>query len=133
VGYIPFPGPNGEGIFASGLGSGPYVSASTDKVDASLEFMDFLASEEHAQWTVENLHTIPPVPMDTESLDVSPLLKQVLADVQEVSQGGDFGYNIDVMVSAAVNEAMYDGVQGVFTDQATPAEVAASMEEDSTG
>jgi raffinose/stachyose/melibiose transport system substrate-binding protein len=133
VGYIPFPGPNGEGVFASGLGSGPYISASTDKVDASIEFLDFLASEEHARWTVENLHTIPPVPMDTESLNVSPLLKKVVSDVEEMSQGGDFGYNIDVMVSPAVNEAMYEGVQGVFTDQATPAEAAASMEEGSAG
>ena len=126
-GYIPFPGPDGPGIFTGGLGSGPYVSAGTDKTEAAIEFVDFLVSEEHAQWTVENLHTIPPQPLDTADLDISPLLAQVVADVEKFSAGGDFGYNIDVMVPAKVNEAMYDGMQGVLTGQATPEEVASQL------
>lgn len=128
VGYIPFPAPDGEGIFTGGLGSGPYISATTDKVDAAVEFLDFLASDEHATWTVENLHTIPPVPLDSESLEVSPLFGQVLDDVAQFAEGGDFGHNIDVMVDAELNEAMYNGVQAIFTDQATPQEVAEQLE-----
>ncbi len=128
VGYIPFPGPDGPGIFAGGLGSGPYVSANTDEEEASLEFLDFLASPEHAQWTVENLATIPPREVDTESLEVSPLFAQVLEDTAELSTSGDFGYNIDVLVSDAFNEAMYDGMQAVFTGQSTPEQVAATLE-----
>ncbi|HEX2290046.1 MAG TPA: hypothetical protein VHH53_07610, partial [Pseudonocardiaceae bacterium] len=90
--------------------------------------LNFLASEEHGRWTVKNLHTIPPRPMNTAGLDVSPLLAQVLDDTAKVAAGGDFGYNIDVMVSDALNEAMYDGVQAVFTGQRTPEQVAASLE-----
>ncbi len=128
VGYIPFPGPDGPGIFAGGLGSGPYVSANTDEEEGSLEFLDFLASPEHAQWTVENLATIPPRQVETGSVDVSPLFAQVLEDTAELSASGDFGYNIDVLVSDAFNEAMYDGVQAVLTGQQTPQQAAAALE-----
>jgi len=128
VGYIPFPAPDGPGIFTGGLGSGPFVSATTTKTEEAVEFLDFLASPEHGAWTVENLHTIPPMPIDTEGLDVSPLFAQVLEDTATISEGGGFGYNIDVMVGDALNEAMYDGVQAVFTGQQTPEEVAAELE-----
>ncbi len=128
VGYIPFPAPDGPGIFTGGLGSGPYVSATTDQEDASMQFIDFLASEEHAQWVVENLATIPPREVETEGLDVSPLFAQVLDDTAELAASGDFGINIDVLVSDAFNEAMYDGFQGVLTGQRTPQEVAAALD-----
>jgi raffinose/stachyose/melibiose transport system substrate-binding protein len=128
VGYVPFPGPDGPGIFAGGLGSGPYVSANTEHEEASIEFLDFLASPEHAKWVVENLASIPPREVDTEGLEVSPLFAQVLEDTAELSSSGDFGYNIDVLVSDEFNEAMYDGMQAVLTGQATPEQVAASLE-----
>lgn len=130
TGYIPFPAPDGPGIFAGGLGSGPYVSAGTSKTDAAVEFVDFLASAEHGEWTVENLHTIPPMPLDTSELDVSPLFAQVLEDTAALADGGsgDFGYNIDVLTTDAFNEALYNGVQAVLTGQMTPEEVAAELE-----
>lgn len=129
VGYVPFPASDGEGTFAGGLGSGPFVSASSTKKKAAIEFLDFLASPQHARWTVENLHTIPPTPLDTDDVEVSPLFAQVLDDVSALSDGGDMGYNIDVMSSDQFNEAMYDGVQAAaFTGQSTPAEVAEELE-----
>jgi raffinose/stachyose/melibiose transport system substrate-binding protein len=128
VGYIPFPAPDGPGIFTGGLGSGPYISASTDKTEAAVEFLDFLASEEHGRWTVEVLHTIPPIPIDTKGLDISPLNAQVVEDTAAFSEGGDFGYNIDVMTTDIFNEAMYNGVQSVLSGQASPEEVAADLE-----
>ncbi len=70
----------------------------------------------------------PPREIDTEGLDVSPLFAQVLEDTAELSSGGDFGINIDVVVSDAFNEAMYDGMQGVHTGQRTPQEVAQALE-----
>ncbi|HEX8080906.1 MAG TPA: extracellular solute-binding protein [Jatrophihabitans sp.] len=127
-GYIPFPAPDGPGIFTGGLGSGPFVSATTKKKDAAIQFLNFLASEDHGRWTVENLHTIPAQPIKAEGLEVSPLFAQVLQDTAKFSEGGDFGHNIDVMVSDAVNKAMYDGMQGVMTGQRTPEAAAAAME-----
>ncbi len=126
--YIPFPGPDGEGIFTGGLGSGPFVSATTDAPDEAIELLDFLASEEHGAWTVENLHTIPPMPIDTSGLDVSPLFAKVLEDIGGLAEGGDFGLNIDVLATDAFNEAMFDGMQAILTGQKTPEEVAADLQ-----
>jgi raffinose/stachyose/melibiose transport system substrate-binding protein len=128
AGYVPFPGPDGEGIFTGGLGSGPFVSATTDAPEEAVELLDFLASEEHGAWTVENLHTIPPMPIDTSGLEVSPLFAQVLEDIGGLAEGGDFGYNIDVLATDAFNEAMFDGMQAILTGQATPEEVAANLQ-----
>jgi raffinose/stachyose/melibiose transport system substrate-binding protein len=128
TGYIPFPAPDGEGVFAGGLGSGPFVSATTDAPEEAVELLDFLASEEHGAWTVENLHTIPPRPIDTSGLAVSPLFAQVLEDIGDLADGGDVGYNIDVLATDTFNEAMYDGMRAILTDQATPAQVAADLQ-----
>lgn len=127
VGYIPFPAPDGPGIFAGGLGSGPFIAADTEHPDEALQFLDFLASNEHTIWTIENLGSIPPIPVDTDDVEVSVLLEQVLDDVAGLSSGGDFGYNIDVMTTDTFNQAMYDGMQAIFTDQMTPQEVAESL------
>ncbi|WP_369253170.1 ABC transporter substrate-binding protein [Geodermatophilus amargosae] len=128
-GYVPFPAPDGEGVFSSGLGSGPFVAANTDNPEGAIQLLDFLASEEHGQWTVENLQQIPPRPVDTTGLDVDPLLAQVLDQVSTLSEGGgELGYNIDVLMPEAFNDTMFDGVQAVLTGQSTPAEVAASLQ-----
>ncbi|MCD4523469.1 ABC transporter substrate-binding protein [Nocardioides sp. cx-173] len=129
AGYIPFPAPDGPGIFTGGLGSGPFVSAQATSPDVALELVDFLASPEHGEWTVENLHTIPPMPLETSELEVSPLFAQVLEDTATLSTTGDFGYNIDVLTTDAFNEALYDGVQAVLTGQQSPEEVAADLQE----
>jgi len=129
VGYIPFPAEDGPGIFTGGLGSGPYISANTEKVDAALEFVDFLVSEEHGRWTVENIGAIPPYPVDTEGVDASPLFAQVLEDTSKFAGGtGDFGVNIDVLATDTFNEAMWNGVQAILSGQATAEEVAADLD-----
>lgn len=129
VGYVPFPSGDGPGIFTGGLGSGPFISAGTTETEAALKFVDFLASQAHGQWTVENLGSIPPMPIDTNDLQVSPLFGQVLEDTSELSGGsGDLGYNIDVLVTDVFNEAMFDGVQAILSGQKDAEEVAQDLE-----
>ena len=129
VGYIPFPGEDDRGVFTSGLGSGPFISAETEKTDAALKFVDFLASPEHAQWTVENLTTIPPQPVEASEVDVSPLFAQVLEDTSEFSEGGgDLGHNLDVLMSDAFNQAMWNGVQALLSGQKSAEEVAQDLQ-----
>jgi raffinose/stachyose/melibiose transport system substrate-binding protein len=129
VGFIPFPAPDGPGIFSGGLGSGTFVSASTAHLDASIAFLDYQLTPEHGRWAAENLQDIPAFPIDTEGMDASPLFAQVLADTAKIAEGsGDFGYNIDVLTTDTFNNAMWTGVQGILTDQAEPAEVAADLE-----
>jgi raffinose/stachyose/melibiose transport system substrate-binding protein len=130
AGYFPFPAPDGEGIFAAGLGSGPMVTAETEHPEEALTLVDFLVSPEQGRWMVENLDVIPPFPADTEGVEISPLFAQVLEDVEAFGAGtGDFGVNIDVLMSDAFNEAMFDGMQAIYSDQATAEEVAQRLEE----
>jgi raffinose/stachyose/melibiose transport system substrate-binding protein len=129
IGYVPFPGPDGPGIFTGGLGSGPFISGGTDKTEAALKLVDFLASPEHGRWTVENLNTIPPFPVDTKDVDVSPLFAQVLDDTSALSKGtSDLGYNIDVLSSDQFNKALFDGMQGLLSGQSSPEEVAETLQ-----
>ena len=130
AGYIPFPTEDEAGIFTFGLGSGPYVSAQTEHPDEAITLLDFLASEEHGQWVVENLQLIPSFPVDTEGLDITPLFAQVLADTEQLASGeSDLGVNIDVVAGDELNQAMYDGMQALFTGQSTAEQVAQSLDE----
>ncbi|MEE6295327.1 ABC transporter substrate-binding protein [Georgenia wangjunii] len=130
AGFFPFPAPDGRGIFAAGLGSGPMITAETRHPEEALQLVDFLASPEHGRWMIENIDVIPPFPTDMDGVDVSPLFAEVLADVAEFGAGaGDFGVNIDVLMEEAFNQAMFDGMQAIYSDQATPEEVAQSLEE----
>jgi raffinose/stachyose/melibiose transport system substrate-binding protein len=130
AGYIPFPTEDGEGFFTAGLGSGQWVSAQTEHPEEAIALLDFLASEEQGQWVVENLQLIPPFPVDTEGLDISPLFAQVLEDTEQLATGdADFGVNIDTIAEDALNDAMYDGMQALLTGQATAEQVAQSLDE----
>lgn len=129
VGYMPFPSEDGPGIWTGGLGSGPYISANTRNPEAALAFVDYLVSEEHGRWVVENLATIPPFPVDTTGLEVSPLFAQVLEDTAKFAGGdADFGSNIDVLSTDVFNEAMFNGIQAMLTGQKTAEEVAAALD-----
>nr|WP_238351128.1 extracellular solute-binding protein [Kribbella shirazensis] len=129
VGFIPFPAKDGAGIFSGGLGSGTFVSASTTKAEASVKFLDYLISPEHGRWAAEKLQDIPAYPIDTAGMKASPLFKQVLDDSAKIADGsGDFGYNIDVLTTDVFNNAMWKGIQGILSDQAEPAQVAAQLQ-----
>lgn len=130
VGYIPFPAPDGPGIFSGGLGAGLFISANSTKHEAALEFLNYTMTQEHGAWVIENTQSIPAFPIDTSGIDATPLFTQVLDDAAKIADGtGDFGYNIDVLTTDTFNEAMWNGIQGLLTGQATPEEVAASLEE----
>jgi raffinose/stachyose/melibiose transport system substrate-binding protein len=129
VGYIPFPAADGPGIFSGGLGSGTFVSAGTKKTEAALKFLNYLMTPEHGRWAVEETKSIPAFPVDVTGIKASPLFTQIIADAAKIADGtGDFGYNVDVLMSDTFNEAMWKGLQGILTDQADPAEVAADLQ-----
>jgi raffinose/stachyose/melibiose transport system substrate-binding protein len=129
VGYMPFPASDSPGIFSGGLGSGLFISKSTTKGDAAVEFLDWNVSDEHGKWQVEKQQSIPAFPVDTTDIEASPLFTQILADAAKIADGtGDFGYNVDVLMSDTFNEAMWDGVQALLTGQKKPDQVAADLE-----
>jgi raffinose/stachyose/melibiose transport system substrate-binding protein len=129
VGYMPFPSESGAGVFTGGLGSGPFISASSKKTDAAVKFLNFLVSPEHGRWTVEEQGTIPAYPVDTTGVQASPLFAQVLKDTSTFSQGtGDVAPNIDVLQTDRFNDVMWDSMQGVLSGQRSPQEVAVALD-----
>lgn len=129
VGFMSFPAESGAGVFAGGLGSGPFVSASSKKTDAAVTFLNFLVSPEHGRWTVEEQGTIPAYPVDTAGVKASPLFAQVLKDTATFSQGtGDVAPNIDVLQTDRFNDVMWDSMQGVLSGQRSPQEVAEALD-----
>ena len=129
VGYVPFPSSTGKGIFCGGLGAGIFINATTTKVDAAEKFLDYGTTQEHGKWAVENLQDIPAYPVDTTDIKGSALFNQILADTGKIAEGtGDFGYNIDVLTNDTFNNAMWKGMQGILSGQATPEEVAKQLQ-----
>jgi raffinose/stachyose/melibiose transport system substrate-binding protein len=129
VGFIPFPSSTSKGIFSGGLGSGTFISASSKKVDAAEQFLNYQMSPAHGKWAVEKLQDIPAYPVDTTGISASPLFTQVLNDTAKIADGtGDFGYNIDVLTNDAFNNAMWKGIQGILSGQSTPEKVAAQLQ-----
>lgn len=130
VSYVPFPSSDGVGIFSGGLGAGLFVNSQSKKTDAAVEFLNYMMTQEHGAWVIENTQSIPAFPIDTSGIEATPLFTQVLSDAAKIADGsGDFGYNIDVLMTDTFNQAMVDGVQGVLTGQFTPEEVAKSLQE----
>lgn len=129
VGFIPFPSSTGKGIFSGGLGSGTFISATSKKVAASEQFLNYQMTPEHGKWAVEKLQDIPAYPVDTTGITASPLFTQILTDTAKIADGtGDFGYNIDVLTNDAFNNAMWKGIQGLLSGQSDPTKVAAQLQ-----
>jgi raffinose/stachyose/melibiose transport system substrate-binding protein len=130
VGFIPFPGTSGPGIYAGGLGSGTFISAKTKYPDAALKYLDYTLTPKHGQWQVNEFRSIPAFPVDTSGVNADPLFKQILADTSKISSGsGDFGVNIDVLSSEQFNQAMSSGLQAVLAGSKTPQQAADAMQQ----
>ncbi|MQA02250.1 MAG: extracellular solute-binding protein [Streptosporangiales bacterium] len=128
VGFMPFPSESGPGYPAAGLGSGTFVSAKTANPDLAVKYLDFVQTQEHGKWQVEQMKSIPAFPVKTDDVQATPLFRQILDDTSSIASGeGKFGYNIDVLMKQSFNKAMWDGLQGVLVDQKTPKECAADM------
>ncbi len=129
VGFMPFPGPDGRGIYAGGLGSGTFVSANTPAPEAAIRFLNWMQTPEYGAFNVTELQAIPAFPVDTSGVDAGPLFAQVLEQTGQVSSGsGTFGLNIDVLMANEFNEALEAGLQLVLTGDRTPQDVAATLQ-----
>ena len=129
AGFIPFPTATGVGAFATGLGSGIFINAKTQKADAALKFLNWGQSQEHGAWQVEQLKRIPAFPVDTSGIKASPLFSQILAGTAQLSQGeGGFGLNIDVLTTDKFNESMSNALQGVLIGKLTAQQAADAMQ-----
>lgn len=128
VGFIPFPGPDGKGIFSTDVGGGTFMSATSKNTGASIKFLNYLASQEHGQWEVSQ-YNIPAFPVQASTDGIDPLFQKVVADNADYAKGStDVGYNIDVNETDVFNKAMYDNMQALVAGSKTPEQVAKALQ-----
>jgi raffinose/stachyose/melibiose transport system substrate-binding protein len=131
VEYVPFPAlEGGQGRFwDTGLGSAWMVSSKTEHQEIAGEFLDFLISPEVAKIWAEQANTPIPVQLDTENLEVSPLLLSVLQVLDQAASGEiQLGYNIDVLAPAEFNDVMQSGFQSILAGDKTSEQQAADLQ-----
>lgn len=129
--YVPFPAlEGGQGRFwDSGLGSAWMISSQSVHQELAGEFLDFLISPEAAKIWAEQGDTPIPVQLDTETLDVSPLLRSVLEVLDQAARDEiQLGYNIDVLAPAEFNDVMLNGFQAILAGDKTPEQQAADLQ-----
>lgn len=131
---MPFPsieGGKGGRVYTAGMGSLYMISNKTEHAREAAIFLDFLLSPENGRKWVEKARFIPPFPVDTTGLDISPLQEYVLKTLTDAAtgQGGyQLGYNVDLFVPDPFNTMMRDGFQAVMAGTKTAEAQAADLE-----
>lgn len=133
IGFVPFPQIDGvdDRYWISGVGSAYYISSNSQHQDEAAALLDYLFSEEAVTRWIEDAGFFVPVTVDTGSLNVSPLYRQII-DALQTGIGDDataeFGYNIDVLAPARFNEMMSNGFQAIIAGQTTPEQLAIDLQ-----
>ena len=129
VGFFPFPSIDGSDISPpAGVGSGLFVAKDARNPEGAIKFLDYLQEEDTARLVMEKLNSIPAHPVNTEGLNISPLFKEVVADLSKSTEAGAFGYNIDVLTPQNFNEVMFSGFQEVLNGSRSSAEQVAALQ-----
>jgi raffinose/stachyose/melibiose transport system substrate-binding protein len=125
VGFFFFPSVEGKPVLPpGGIGSGYFINAKTKYPKEATEFLDFMFSEQGAKIWLEEMSVIPPMKVDTSSMNLQPLLKFAVSALSEVP----LGYNIDVLAGDQFNAAQGDGFQAVLLGQKTPEELIKELQ-----
>lgn len=125
VGWLFFPSVGGRPVLPpAGLGSGYFIAANTQNVDAAAKYLDFLFSEEAAKVWMEDVKIVLPMDVNTEQYDLPALF----AFVVEALAQQEMGYNIDVLTPDNFNTMMGDGFQAVLLGEKTPEQQAADLQ-----
>jgi len=104
------------------------MNAGSKHVTAALKLLDFLVSEHHGEFEINN-YSIPAFPVDTSKANITPLFQQVVKDTADYAKSGSgTGQNIDVAETDVFNKAMWDGMQGILGGTRTPGQVAKSLQ-----
>lgn len=125
VGWLFFPSVDGKPVLPpAGLGSGYFISANSQNVDAAGKYLDFLFSDEAAKVWMEDVKIVLPMDVDTSQYD----LPDLFAFAVEALAQQEMGYNIDVLTPDNFNTVMGDGFQAVLLGEKTPEQQAADLQ-----
>jgi raffinose/stachyose/melibiose transport system substrate-binding protein len=130
VGFFPFPAIDGSKIAApAGVGSGWFIPAKAKNREGALKLLNFFVQSDAALKSgLTVFNAIPAHPVETEGLEIPPLFKEVLTDLEKTDESA-FGYNIDVLTPQNFNEVMFTGFQSVLSGQRSPQEQADKLQQ----
>jgi raffinose/stachyose/melibiose transport system substrate-binding protein len=129
VTFAPFPSIDGSPVSPpAGVGGGLFVNAKTKHMPQVEQFLNWWMSKKNGQHRIEAYNQIPAYAVDTSSLKVTPLFKQVLTDLSKSEDPSAFGYNIDVLTPQNFNDVMFTGFQEVLGGGRTPQEQADDLQ-----
>ena len=110
---------------AGGIGSAFAVSSGSENTGFALDFLEFITTPRAGRRWLEEGSIIPPIRgLEPEAYDLSPITRRAVAGA-----GLPLAYNLDVVMPEEWNEAMKNGTQALLSGDASPAEVAAAMQE----
>jgi raffinose/stachyose/melibiose transport system substrate-binding protein len=128
AGFVPFPAITGSATpLAIGLGDGWFVAAKSAHQAETLDFLDWILKPERGKTQLEVFQTIPAYPIDTASVDASPLYRAIIDQIG-ASAGQDTGHNIELLVSEGVAQEMYVGFQKVIDGRKSAEAEAAALQ-----
>jgi len=127
-GFVPFPAIGGTATpLATGLGDGWYIASKSEHPAETAAFLDWMLQPERGKTQLEVFETIPAYPVDTTSINVSPLYRSIIDQIS-ASADTDSGYNLDVLTPDTFNQQMYEGFQEVIDGRKTAAEQAKALQ-----
>ena len=127
IGWMPFPAvEGGNGDPTAVYGGGDSFAVGKDAPPEAIEFVRFLLSPEVHQRLVDNTAVPLPIVMGVTPSYANPLFEQM---AEQIGQAKFVLNYLDQQFPAPLDSAVNDEVQKLFAGTATPAEVAASLED----
>jgi raffinose/stachyose/melibiose transport system substrate-binding protein len=128
AGFVPFPAVSGTAApLAIGLGDGWFVAAKSAHPAETTEFLDWILKPERGKTQLEVFETIPAYPIDTASINVSPLYREIIDQIG-ASAGQDTGHNVELLAAEPVVQEMYTGFQEVIDGRKSVEDEAAALQ-----
>ena len=109
-------------VYTVGMGSAFYISSGSKNKDAAAKLLDFIYSADSVRLWIEKGKRIPPVPADTEGLNIDPLTKFAIETLELAGSGNSdlqLGWNVDLIVPNEFNEMMIAGFQATYAGTKT--------------
>ncbi|MBS4195700.1 ABC transporter substrate-binding protein [Lederbergia citri] len=108
-----------------GIGGALVVNANTKHPDETVDFLDYMFSEEMAKIWYEN-SVIPPIDIDVEELNINSLAKDV---INMANSPAGLSYNIDVLMPQKVNNVTQNILQELIAGKKSGEEVVKAKQE----
>ena len=122
---FPMPSPNDgqAAIPTAGLAHSWVVSAATQSQEAANTWLEFVASDEYLQISIENGGGLVPARIVPDDIELPPSVADAAAKLEAGA-----GYNPSVYFSAEGRDAWYAAMQQLLTGQVEPAEAMANVQ-----